>query len=100
MHAVKGVGCVRFQLESGGSLEVDEVMFVPELKVNLLSCISSRGYGVCSDVRGWTGTHTIRGSDLGCSSEAWHQGGYDVQGVGTTCSWVQGDLGLEISVSG
>jgi hypothetical protein len=36
MHAVKGVGCVRFQLESGGSLEVDEVMFVPELKVNLL----------------------------------------------------------------
>jgi hypothetical protein len=36
MHAVKGVGCVRFQLESGGSLEVAEVLYVPEMKVNLL----------------------------------------------------------------
>jgi hypothetical protein len=34
MHAVKGVGCVRFQLESGGSLEVAEVLFVLELKVS------------------------------------------------------------------
>ena len=34
---MKGVGCVRFQLELGGSLEVVEVLFVPELKVNLLS---------------------------------------------------------------
>jgi hypothetical protein len=33
-HAVKGVGCVRFQQESGVSLEVDEVMYVPKLKVN------------------------------------------------------------------
>jgi hypothetical protein len=39
MHAVKGVGCVKFQLESGGSLEVDEVMFVPGLMVNLLSIL-------------------------------------------------------------
>jgi hypothetical protein len=47
-HAVKGVGCVRFQLESGGSLEVDEVMFVPELKVNLLSvsALEDKGYAV------------------------------------------------------
>jgi hypothetical protein len=37
MHAVKGVACVRFQLESSGSLEVGEVLFVPELKVDLLS---------------------------------------------------------------
>jgi hypothetical protein len=48
MHAVKGVGCVRFQLESGGSLEVDEVLFVPELKVNLLSvsALEDMGYAV------------------------------------------------------
>ena len=48
MHAVKGVGCIRFQLELGGSLEVDEVMFVPELKVNLLSISSleNMGYAV------------------------------------------------------
>jgi hypothetical protein len=48
MHAVKGVGCVRFQLESGGSLEVAEVLFVPELKVNLLSvsALEDMGYAV------------------------------------------------------
>jgi hypothetical protein len=47
-HAVKGVGCVRFQLESGVSLEVDEVMYVPELKVNLLSIstLEDMGYEV------------------------------------------------------
>jgi hypothetical protein len=96
MHAVKGVGCVRFQLESGVSLEVDEVMYVPELKVNLLSisALEDMGYAV---MFGWTGAHTGRGSGLGCSSEAWHQARYDVQGVGTTCRWVQGDLGSEIS---
>jgi hypothetical protein len=36
IHAVKGFGCVRFQLESGVSLEVDGVMYVPELKFNFL----------------------------------------------------------------
>jgi hypothetical protein len=36
-HAVKGVGCVRFQLESGGFLELVEVLLVPELPVYLLS---------------------------------------------------------------
>jgi hypothetical protein len=47
-HAVKGVGCVRFQLESGGSLEMEEMLFVPELKVNFLSVSSleDEGYGV------------------------------------------------------
>jgi hypothetical protein len=35
-HAVKGVGTVDFQLESGGSLKVAEVSHVPKLKVNLL----------------------------------------------------------------
>jgi hypothetical protein len=47
-HAVKGVGCVRFQLESGVSLEVHEVMYVPELNVNLLSIstLEDMGYEV------------------------------------------------------
>jgi hypothetical protein len=47
-HAVKGVGCVRFQLESRVSLEVDEVMYVQELKVNLLSisALEDMGYDV------------------------------------------------------
>jgi hypothetical protein len=36
---VKRVGCVRFQLESGVCLEVDEVMYVPK-------DIGSGGYGV------------------------------------------------------
>jgi hypothetical protein len=45
-HAVKGFGCNRFQLESGGSLEVHEVMYVPELKVNLfsISALEDMGY--------------------------------------------------------
>jgi hypothetical protein len=47
-HALKGVGCVRFQLESGMSLEVDEVMYVPELSVNFLSvsALEDKGYAV------------------------------------------------------
>jgi hypothetical protein len=48
MHAVKGVGCVRFQLESRGSLEVAKVLFFPELKLSLLlvSALEDEGYGV------------------------------------------------------
>jgi len=48
MHLVKGVGCVRFQLESRGSLKVTEVLFVPELKVIflLVSTLEDEGYGV------------------------------------------------------
>jgi hypothetical protein len=38
--AVKGVGSVRFQLESGGFLEVAGVLYVPEMMVNLLSVSS------------------------------------------------------------
>jgi hypothetical protein len=47
-HVVKGVGCVRFQLESRVSLEVDEVMYVLEMKVNLLSisALEDMGYDV------------------------------------------------------
>jgi hypothetical protein len=34
---VRGVGSVRFQLEFGGLLELDGVLFVPGLRVNFLS---------------------------------------------------------------
>jgi hypothetical protein len=46
--AVKGVGSVRFQLESGGFLEVAEVLFIPEMTVNLLSvsALEIDGFGV------------------------------------------------------
>jgi hypothetical protein len=46
--AVKGVGRVRFQLDSGGLLEVGEVLYIPELKVNLfsVSALYESGFGV------------------------------------------------------
>jgi hypothetical protein len=36
-HAIKGVGYVRFQLDSGGFLGIEHMLFVIELKMNLLS---------------------------------------------------------------
>jgi hypothetical protein len=47
-HAVEGVGWVRFQLESGGYLEVARVLLVPELRTNLLSvsALEDDGYAV------------------------------------------------------
>jgi hypothetical protein len=46
--AVKGVGRVRFQLESGGLLEVSEVLYIPELTTNFLSvsALDESGFGV------------------------------------------------------
>ena len=35
--AVKGVGKVRFRLESGGCMELVEVLYVPKLPMNILS---------------------------------------------------------------
>jgi hypothetical protein len=36
-YAVKGEGTILFQLESGGSFEAQDVLYVPELKKNFLS---------------------------------------------------------------
>jgi hypothetical protein len=46
--AVKGGVSVRFQLESGGFLEVEGILYVPEMMVNLLSVSSLEvdGFGV------------------------------------------------------
>jgi hypothetical protein len=38
--AMKGVGSVRFQLESGGFPKVADVLFIPEMTVNLLSMLA------------------------------------------------------------
>ena len=45
---VEGVGTVRFQLESRGSLEVASVLYVSELKINLLSvsAMEDKGYTI------------------------------------------------------
>jgi hypothetical protein len=82
IHVVKGVGCVRFQLESGGSLEVAEVLFVLELKVSLLSVLAlvDEGYGVVFR-RGHV-LHISRGSYLGRNNNAWCQTGEVIQVVG------------------
>jgi hypothetical protein len=45
MHAMKGVGCVTFQLESSGSLDEVEVLYVPEMKVNFLSVLALEDMG-------------------------------------------------------
>jgi hypothetical protein len=46
-HAVKEVGCVRLYLDSGGSLDMVEMLFVLEMKVNLLLVLTleDEGYG-------------------------------------------------------
>jgi hypothetical protein len=47
-HAVKGVGRMRFQLESRGLMDIGEVLYVPELTVNFLSvsALDESGFGV------------------------------------------------------
>jgi len=55
IHVVKGVGCMIFQLELGGFVELDEVLFVPELLVNFLivSTLEVDGCGVVFFHRHW-----------------------------------------------
>jgi hypothetical protein len=45
--AVRGVGNVRFQLEFGGLLELDGVLFVPGLRVSLLLVSALEDVGYC-----------------------------------------------------
>jgi hypothetical protein len=47
-RAVRGVGRVRFRLEYGGFLELDGVLFVPGLRVNLLSVSALEDVGYCT----------------------------------------------------
>jgi hypothetical protein len=46
-RVVRGVGNVRFQLEFGGLLKIDGVLFVPGLSVNLLSVSALQDVGYC-----------------------------------------------------
>lgn len=34
---MKGIGTIRFQLEACGFMEIEHMLFVPKLRVNLLS---------------------------------------------------------------
>jgi hypothetical protein len=47
-YAVKGVGTTSFQLEYGNSLHMNDVLFVPGLRKNLLSisALENKGYRV------------------------------------------------------
>jgi hypothetical protein len=47
VRAVRGVGNVIFQLEFGGFLELDGVLFVPVLRVNLFSVSALENVGYC-----------------------------------------------------
>jgi hypothetical protein len=47
-RAVRGVGRVRFRLEYGEFLELDGVLFVPGLRVNLLSVSALEDVGYCT----------------------------------------------------
>jgi hypothetical protein len=46
-RVVHGVGNVRFQLKFGGLLELDGVLFVPGLRINLLSISALEDVGYC-----------------------------------------------------
>jgi hypothetical protein len=45
-YNIEGVGSISFKLESGARLHVDEVLYVPGLKKNLLSVatLEDKGY--------------------------------------------------------
>jgi hypothetical protein len=47
-QAIRGDGRVRFQLEYGGFLELDGFLFVPGLRVNLLSVSALEEVGYCT----------------------------------------------------
>jgi hypothetical protein len=46
-RVARGVGNVRFQLQFGELLELDGVLFVPGLRVNLLSVLALEDVGYC-----------------------------------------------------
>jgi hypothetical protein len=66
--------------------------FVPELKVNLLSVSTLEDMGYAVMFEDGQVLIRFRGSNLGCNCEAWHQGGYDVQGAGIAGSGSKGIL--------
>jgi hypothetical protein len=38
-QAIRGYGYVRFQIDSGGFMGIEHILYVPNLKVNLLSVV-------------------------------------------------------------
>jgi hypothetical protein len=54
-YKIEGVGSISFRLESGARLHVDEVLYVPGLKKNLLSVSPLRTRDI-GDLQGQEGT--------------------------------------------
>jgi hypothetical protein len=61
-YAVKGEGTILFQLESGGSFEAHDVLYVLGLKKNFLSVSVMEDRGFVFHVQERESTHTSRGS--------------------------------------
>jgi hypothetical protein len=72
-YKIEGVGSISFRLESGARLHVDEVLYVPGLKKNLLSVATLEDKGVIfKDMKAllWAkGSHLSTTKPLGTRSE-------------------------------
>jgi hypothetical protein len=61
-YAVKGEGTITFQLESGGSFDAHDVLYIPGLKKNFLSVLAMEDRGFFCYFSEREGTHTSRES--------------------------------------
>jgi hypothetical protein len=80
---VRGVGTTSFQLESGDTIHIQDVLYVPGLKKNLLSTstLEDKGYRVAfmnGQVLVWP-----KGSSIDSASD-WCSRGRSIQIVGMT----------------
>jgi hypothetical protein len=94
---VEGVGTVRFQLESGGSLEVADVLYVP-LRRNFSVSMEDKGYAISFE-DGQVFLFIRRDLAIHSARVHWCQRGQGIQVAGQACRWIQGDLGSWIDVS-
>jgi hypothetical protein len=58
---VEGVRTIRSQLESRGSLEVVDVLYVLEIKMNFLSVSTMEDNGYAISFETWLGSYSIEG---------------------------------------
>jgi hypothetical protein len=61
---VEGVGTIKFQLELGGSLEVANVLYVLELKMNLLSVLAMEDNGYAIFFKDGSVLIRLKGSEI------------------------------------
>jgi hypothetical protein len=60
-YPVAGVGTIPFQLQSGNSLDFDDVLFVPGLRKNLLSVSVMEDKGYAVEFKNQAGPHQAKG---------------------------------------